>query len=263
MFVGLSHFHTPSRQNPSLPGLDTTPHTAGGSSERLERLERRGGAHHTAARCRWPPSSPAPRRSSSSRLRTLTPEGPSAANSMRRTWSSTCSLRTTTCAARCGCGPLRAAVHLASDDSHAPSEPIFTGPGPPLPQVDVQVTGGKKLEHLGIKIELIGNIGAPLLPPGPPAAVATAPACGAQRPWFIHTPQPVCPSPRLPCSPRARRAALRPEQPVRVHLSRTPAPHAGRASRDLSLASPDSAPASRTSLGVGPCRGRALPVPRS
>ena len=35
-------------------------------------------------------------------------------------------------------------------------------------QVDIEVTGGKKMEHTGIKIELIGHIGAPCCRPDPP-----------------------------------------------------------------------------------------------
>jgi len=35
-------------------------------------------------------------------------------------------------------------------------------------QVDIEVTGGKKMEHTGIKIELIGHIGAPCCHPDPP-----------------------------------------------------------------------------------------------
>ena len=35
-------------------------------------------------------------------------------------------------------------------------------------QVDIEVIGGKKMEHMGIKIELIGHIGAPCCHPAPP-----------------------------------------------------------------------------------------------
>ena len=42
-------------------------------------------------------------------------------------------------------------------------------------QVDIEVTGGKKMEHTGIKIELIGHIGAPYCHPDPPpSALARA-----------------------------------------------------------------------------------------
>jgi hypothetical protein len=41
--------------------------------------------------------------------------------------------------------------------------------------VDIEVTGGKKMEHTGIKIELIGHIGAPCCHPDPPpSALARA-----------------------------------------------------------------------------------------
>ena len=42
-------------------------------------------------------------------------------------------------------------------------------------QVEIEVTGGKKMEHTGIKIELIGHIGAPCCHPDPPpSALARA-----------------------------------------------------------------------------------------
>ena len=67
-------------------------------------------------------------------------------------------------------------------------------------QVDIEVTGGKKMEHTGIKIELIGHIGARCCLHPPPSTLARATVRGQRRSACSppHRPQPA-PSPPPPC----------------------------------------------------------------